>query len=874
MPRTKPPVQLPAYRPPSRLAALTLLAASVVLVALAAAPPAWARKPPKEKTEEKAPSPAALPSPAEKVRGLIRRPGFLDLYLDEKNGAILAALPVTPAAPPAASSPAAPSAALAAQPSGVLLELIHVTGLSSGLGSNPVGLDRGLGSDTRLLRLRRLGNKVLFEQENTAYRAESDNPAERRAVAESFASSVLWAAEVVAADANSLVIDLTPFLLRDLTGIATALADAGQGEFEVDPARSAADLGAAMAFPDNVELEAVLTFGGDHPGPLLPEVAPDPRSLTLVQHHSFVRLPAPGYAPREDDPRQGAIHLCYADFSRGLEQSLSRCLATRFRLEKTDPTASRSPVKKPIVFYIDNGAPEPIRSALLEGASWWERAFDAAGFEGGFKAEILPADKNPLDVRWNVVQWVHRSTRGWSYGGGVTDPRTGEILKGHVRLGSQRIRQDRLLFEGLLGADGTGQGGPNDPVEVALARIRQLAAHEVGHAIGLSHNFAASTYAGRASVMDYPAPLIVVDAAGRLDFSRAYGVGVGAWDVHAIDALYHQFPPGADEPRELAAIAARGLADGLLYLGDDDARPAGASDARANLWDNGDDPVAELKQVMRVRAIGLQAFSERNVPPGAPLAQLREVFAPLYLHHRYQLDAVAKLVGGLEHHYAQRGDGLAATRLVDGARQRRALAALLELLEPAALDIPEPALQLMAPRESRLRPREEVLASQSEPAFDSLGAAATAAGLVIDALLVPERLARLEESHHRQADLPGAAEVLGALVGKAFTEAPATPRQRELQWVVRRVLVERLVAGLARAELKTGVQAEVAAALENIRAQLLEKENAQARFLANEILRFLERPHLPTPLLPAPAPPVPGSPIGSSSELADCGSWP
>ena len=839
-------------RCPSRRLLPLLSLCSFLLTGLAA--PALARKP-KEKEEAKPVEEKKLPTIAEKTKGLERRAGFLDLYLDPDAATLYLAL----------GSPSA---------SGEILQLLHQTGLASGLGSNPVGLDRGLGSDTRLVRLRKVGNKVLFEQLNTAYRADSENPAERRAVEQSFASSVMWATEIVAADRNGeLLIELTPFLLRDFTGIGNALAGSGQGDFELDEARSAADLAAARVFPDNVELEAVLTFSGKKPGPLLPEVAPDPHSLTLVQHHSLIRLPPPGFTPREYDPRAGAISLCFADFARGLDASLTRCLGTRFRLEKVDPQAARSPVKKPIVFYIDNGAPEPIRSALVEGASWWSQAFDAAGFEGGFKVEVLPADKDPLDVRWNVVQWVHRSTRGWSYGGGVVDPRTGEVIKGHVRLGSQRIRQDRLLFEGLLGTDGTGKGGPNDPIEIALARIRQLAAHEVGHAIGLTHNFAASTYAGRASVMDYPAPQIAIDSAGKLDFSQAYAVGVGAWDRFAIDHLYREFPPGVDPHAELQALVAGGLERGLLFLGDDDARPAGSSDARANLWDNGDDAVAELRHVMRVRAIGLQAFSEKNVLPGAPLAQLREVFAPLYLHHRYQLDAAVKLVGGLEYHYAMRGDGLVATRLVDGGRQRKALAAVLELLEPAALDIPETALQLLAPRESLLRPREEVLHGGTEPAFDSLGAAATAAGLVVDALLEPARLQRIEESHHRQTDLPGAGEVLGALIDKAFAETASSARRLELQWVVRRVVVEKLIAALTQGALSSGTQAELVAALEKIRALVIDRETPQARFLANEILRFLERPHLPTPPLPPPPAPVAGSPIGSSAAMADCDLW-
>ncbi|MEM8933420.1 MAG: DUF5117 domain-containing protein, partial [Acidobacteriota bacterium] len=405
-----------------------------------------------------------------------------------------------------------------------IVRVIFYEGLLTGLGSNPVGLDRGQLGEARLLSIRRLGHRVLFELPNLKFRADTEQATERNATRQSFAPTVLWATPVGALDGDGTsVVDIAPFLLRDAHDVVPTLANTAQGKYRFDAERSAVDFAALHTFPDNVELEAVLTYAlaGGEPGPLVAETAPRGDAFSLVQHVSFVRLPDDGYSVRLADPRVGMLSVPYADYAAPLDERLDRRLVIRHRLEKVDPSAERSKVVDPIVYYVDSGVPEPVRSALVEGALWWADAFEAAGFLDAYRVEILPDDAHPLDVRYNVIQWVHRSTRGWSYGGGVIDPRTGEMLKGHVSLGSLRVRQDRLLFEGLLGTAKTGTGAADDPVELALARIRQLSAHEVGHTLGITHNFAASTYAGRASVMDYPAPFVTVGEDGQLDVSRA-----------------------------------------------------------------------------------------------------------------------------------------------------------------------------------------------------------------------------------------------------------------------------------------------------------------------------------------------------------------
>jgi hypothetical protein len=683
------------------------------------------------------------PAIAEKTSGMQKMPGYFNLYWDAKQGKLW----------------------LEIDKWGT--DFLYQSGLPAGIGSNDIGLDRGQLGATRIVRFDRSGPKVLLMQENLEYRAVSNDPDERRAVHDSFAESALWGFTVAAEEKDHALVDATDFFLRDAHHVPEALQRTKQGAYRLEGTRCAIYLPNTKNFPLNTEVEATLTFVGTEPGPWVRQVTPSPDAITVREHHSFVQLPPPGYQPRAYDPRASFFGIQYMDYATPISEPIMKRFMARHRLEKRDPKAAMSEPVKPIVYYLDRGAPEPIRSALLEGARWWNQAFEAAGYTNAFQVEMLPEGADLMDLRYNVIQWVHRATRGWSYGAGVIDPRTGEIIKGHVTLGSLRVRQDYLIAEALLAPYEKGKPVSPKMQQMALARLRQLAAHEVGHTLGLEHNYTASTV-NRSSVMDYPPPYIKLGANGVPDLSDAYATGIGEWDKVSITYGYQDFPPGVDEHVALNKILNDAFARGLRFLTDQDARPAGSSSSLAHLWDSGSNAVDELNRLMPVRAAALKRFGENNIREGAPLATLEDVLVPLYLMHRYQVEAASKLVGGMDYTFALRGDGETPTQIVVPAEQRRALAAILATLKPEVLALPEPLLKMIPPRPPEYPRGREHFKIRTSPAFDALAPAEAAAQHTVQFLFNPERAARLVEFHARNSENPSLREVLDAVLAASW----------------------------------------------------------------------------------------------------------
>jgi hypothetical protein len=794
----------------------------------------------------------------DKIADYEHKAGFIDLYIDHEGGDIYAALPKPDA-------------------DGISMRFIYATGLTGGLGSNPIGLDRGNASSGVIVRFRKVGDRIIAEQENWRYRASADNPLEQLAVTQSFASSFLWSTEIVAIkEDGQMLFDLSGFLTRDQFGIANSLAHGeGAASYNLVSDLSYPDTKAALAFPDNVEFDAYLTFASSQPNAQTYATAPDARQITLIQHHSFVRLPDDGYQTRKFDQRTANIGMGFYDYSSNLAEPIVQRLSRRFRLERIDPDATYGPVKNPIVFYVDSGAPEPIRTALIEGASWWAEGFEAAGFEDAYRVEVLPDHAHPLDVRYNVINWVHRQTRGWSYGGSVSDPRTGEILKANVILGSQRVRQDRMIFEGLAGVSATGTGRADDPVEISLARIRQLAAHEVGHTLGFAHNFAASSN-NRASVMDYPAPYVRPKEGGGLDFSQAYGVGLGAWDIFTVKWLYSQFPGTVNEDQALDDMVAAVTDQGLRFIADQHGRFVGSAHPYGSVWDNGEDAVETLLETLEVRRIALANFGLDRLAYARPTSDLNAVIVPIYLYHRYQVAAAAKFIGGLDFSYSVNGKTPIAANPVSPQDQQRALSALLRTLDPVELDLPDKLLNSLTPGDVGYAgggQALEVFPSRTGAVFDLSAAAAISVDLSLDALLAPERLERIAAYEQRSINAFALDSLLTQIDETVFSRSDE-PRHQLLARVIQSRFIESLIGVSVNPATSSEVAGAIDAKLIEIRERITgrraaksNKEKQHFAFLAARIDRYFsgepvqKREKLTTP---------PGSPIGSTDQAELC----
>ncbi|MFN3998386.1 zinc-dependent metalloprotease [Algoriphagus sp.] len=697
-----------------------------------------------------------------------KKDGFMPFFLDEEKGKIYLEI------------------------SSLDKEFLYVNSLTAGVGSNDIGLDRGQLGDNRVVEFRRTGNKILMVHKNFGFRAFTDNPYEAKSIQDAFAESVLWGFEIAQKEGEKLIVDATNFFLQDVHGVSETLTRSRQGTYRVDASRSGLYYPTTKNFPENTEVEATITLTGTGAGGYLRSVTPTPEAVTVRMRHSFIQLPEL-YATRKFDPRAGYFSISYQDYTTPIDQPLVKRFISRHRLEKKEPSAALSEVVEPIVYYLDRGTPEPVASALIEGGNWWAQAFEAAGFKNAFRVELAPEGLDLLDVRYNVIQWVHRSTRGWSYGSSVRDPRTGEILKGHVSLGSLRVRQDYLIAQGLL--QPFEDGKPVDPrmMQMALDRLKQLSAHEIGHTIGVAHSYATSPN-DRASVMDYPHPFITEGSNGELDFSQAYDLKIGEWDKWAIKYGYGTPAPGQSEDEFLEKTLRDTYAAGFEFITDSDSRNPSGAHPRSHLWDNGASAPGELMRMLKLRENRMKTFGLNAIREGEPQAILEEVFVPLYLMHRYQLEATSKLIGGLDYTYKIKGDNQPNQKWVSAKEQNEALNALLATISINQLEVPAHVLALIPPRPSGYSRNRETFPSRTGPTFDPIAPAENIVDVTFSFLFESGRINRIYLQNLQDLKLPSFETILNQVTTQVFSSTMPGGLKNEIKLMTEAKLVDHLVA--------------------------------------------------------------------------------
>ena len=784
-----------------------------------------------------------LPTIEERTDGMDSLEGFLPLYWDAGLGQLWMEIPELDE------------------------EMIHFAGFGAGLGSNDIGLDRGALRGSRIVKFERVGRKILMVQPNYRFRANSDNPAETQAVRDAFARSILWSFTPSAETGGRVLVDLTDFLIRDATNAGQRMSP---GTYSLDNSRSSVYMDMTGSFPTNTELEVELTFvqqsggggrggrgGGGFEG--VGSVASTGEAASIRVHHSFVQLPDDDYEPRMFDPRSGYGSSSYQDYAVPLDEPMTQRFIRRHRLQKQDPSAAVSDPVEPIIYYLDPGAPEPMRSALLDGARWWNQAFEAAGYRDAFQVTLRPDSISSLDARYNVINWVHRSTRGWSTGGSVSDPRTGEIIKGVVTLGSLRVRQDYMIAEGLLSPYREGDEVTPEIAEWALARVRQLSAHEVGHTIGLGHNYYNST-AGRISVMDYPHPLVTLNGDGSLDHSQVYDVGIGDWDKVAVTYGYQDFVGRGDNEAALIRVLEDAWDNDVRYMSNQDVQTT----PQADQWANGTDMADELDRMMDVRSVAMSQFGEAAIKNGMPMATIEEVLVPLYLHHRYQVESTASVMGGVGYIYAARGDGLKPVWHIASEYQNRALDALMRTLSPIELALPTSVLEAIPPRPPGYGRTRELFPRYTGSAFDALTPAFVAASHTVNSILTENRAARLVEQKMLDPAMPGLNDVLQRLFQAAFEGEVNNGYETEIRNTVAGVVIDR-VKSLAETAPMMQVRAQSTLALRTLAGRLAETGPSDTSVLLQlDIRRFLGRPYNSSPE-PSSVSAPPGAPIGQAA---------
>ena len=739
-------------------------------------------------------------------------------------------------------------------------EFLYINSLSRGVGNNDLGLDRGQLGNSRIVYFSKRGNKILLIQPNLRYISNSSNELENKAVEEAFARSVLFGFDIVEKSTDSYKIDLTPFLLNDAHGVSQRLRFSNSGSYSLNKSMSAVDLERTKAFPDNIEFDVLLTFTGNPSGSLVRSVTPTASNLTVNQHHSFVKLPDDNYNKRKFDPRSGSNPFIVYDYSTPIDEKLEQRFIVRHRLNKKNPNDEMSEPEEPIIYYIDNGTPEPVKTALIEGGNWWNQAFESAGYKNAFRIEVLPEDADPMDVRYNLIQWIHRSTRGWSYGASIVDPRTGEIIKGQVSLGSLRVRQDYMILSGLV-------DNPNDIQnkslikKTSLDRIRQLSAHEIGHTLGFAHNYISSAN-DRSSVMDYPHPKIdLVD--GKISIADAYAENIGDWDKVSVEYAYSDFPKTKNENNELDKIINEAQKNGLYFLSDSDSRPVGSANPFSHLWDNGELPYKELNKLLKVRDLALKNIDLDNLIDGEPYDRIEDILVPIYMLHRYQIEAAAKAIGGVDYLYFVKNNNNDKVKFVDSKLQRKSLESLLSVLKPKNLVLPNNLFDILSPRSFRNPRTRENFVSNTGVTFDYINTSSSLINHTLTFLLNPERINRINQQNIFGDDILTLENYLAEISKSIFDNKKLNTYEESVNKNTSSLYLDHLFMAFNNSSTNDLSKSIILASIMDTMNNLSTNPNNYNRFLTNKIEGFLSNPDQYKPIEKTKIPD--GSPIGNFS---------
>ena len=739
-------------------------------------------------------------------------------------------------------------------------EFMYINSLSRGVGNNDLGLDRGQLGNSRIVYFTRRGNKILLIQPNLRYVSNSSNYLENKAVKEAFARSVLFGFDIIEKTKDSYKIDITSFLIRDAHGVSQRLRYSNSGSYTLNKSMSAIDLDRTKAFPKNIEFDVLLTFTGNPSGNLVRSVTPTASNLTVNQHHSFVELPDNNYKKRKFDPRSGSNPFIVYDYSTPIDDKLEQRFIVRHRLNKKYPKQEISEPVEPIVYYIDNGTPEPVKSALIEGGNWWNQAFESAGYKDAFRIEVLPEDADPMDVRYNLIQWIHRSTRGWSYGASIVDPRTGEIIKGQVSLGSLRVRQDYMILSGLI-------DNPNDIKnkslikKTSLDRIRQLSAHEIGHTLGFAHNYISSAN-NRSSVMDYPHPKIDI-VNGDINIDNAYSKNIGDWDKVSVRYAYTDFQENENEDVKLNDIIEEAVNKGLYFLSDSDSRPVGSANPFSHLWDNGEFPYKELNKLLKVRDLALKNIDLDNLVDGEPYDRIEDILVPIYMLHRYQIESAAKAIGGVDYLYFVKNKNNDKVKFVDSKLQKESLKSLLNVLNPKNLVLPNNLIQILSPRSFRNPRTRENFESNTGVTFDYINASSSIINHTLTFLLNPQRINRIYQQNMFGEKILMLDDYLTIISNSIFSNNRMSPYESSINKNTSSLFLDHLFLTFNNSNTNDLSKSVILSSIINTNEKLSSNLNDYNSFLVNKINGFIDNPDKYIPVEKTKIPD--GSPIGNFS---------